>query len=99
MVDLNVDNSTGGDFRITRKRSGIEIDGGPPEGGSRDVVSLTALTANHTLETVYHEPGFDYEEFCVNSSQWGYSINGLAYRFGNLAPGSSRTVKFVYRAF
>ncbi|MCW5982209.1 MAG: hypothetical protein KIT09_29245 [Bryobacteraceae bacterium] len=83
--------------------------GWPPEykcsGGRRDAVSLTGLTPNYRLEVVDYRFLFDLEQLCDGYDGLGFlrtdepRLTALAYRFGDLPPGASRTVKFVYRAY
>jgi hypothetical protein len=102
MADLKVDNTKWDDSDVALKRSGIKIDNGPPDGGNRDVVSLSG-PSNYPVVATYVDFGGEYVDACWNLPSdpggWSDFLNGIAYHFGTLAPNTSRTVKFTYRAF
>ena len=101
-VDFDVDNDYNNDWYNTNARGLVAWKASP---GS-DVVSMTNLTTGVSTQTLVEDNNTwsDLSHFAgcrmVNSfSNPGDNQGAIRYLFSNMAPGTSKTVTIVYRAF
>lgn len=93
LVDMDIDNGGYDDAFHQGQTSVVQFNQDP--GGA--IVSLRAATKLPVGFAGLGVGGGDYYEMCGGSTRWrAEAIDGLAYSLGSIAPGASRTVRFVY---